>query len=108
MVLAYEAIRLHRLINIDTEPCAGDFKRLAKICGIEDYNVLCAASPDSADASSVDALADNTDLQIRLQQPNLPDLETELHVRYAALISEVENCLLIMPNSHAVAASVCF
>ena len=91
MTYPEELIRLHRLLDdIDTGLCAGDFKKLAKICGIEDYKVLFAASSDSADASSVAALVDDTDLPIRLQQPHLHDLETELHVRYAAIISEVE------------------
>ena len=80
--MLYEAITLHRLlVNIDTGLCAGD---------IEDYKVIFSASSISADAVSVDAVADDTDLPIGLQQPNLPDLESELHVQYAAIISEVE------------------
>ena len=91
VVLLYEAIRLHRLLdNIDTGLCAGDFKKLVQTCDIEDYKVLFSASSISADAVSVDAVADDTDLPIVLQQPNLPDLESELHVQYAAIISEVE------------------
>ena len=89
--MLYEAIRLHRLLdNIDTRLCAGDFKKLVKVCDIEDYKVLFATSCSSVDAVSVDAVADDTDLPIGLQQPNLPDLESELHVQYAAIISEVE------------------
>ena len=91
VVLLYEAIRLHRLLdNIDTGLCAGDFKKLVQTCDIEDYKVLFSASSISADAVSVNAVADDTDLPIGLQQPNLPDLESELHVQYAAIISEVE------------------
>ena len=53
VVLLYEAIRLHRLLdNIDTGLCAGDFQKLVKVCDIEDYKVLCAASAISADAVS--------------------------------------------------------
>ena len=89
--MLYEAIRLHRLLdNIDTGLCAGDFKKLVQTCDIEDYKVLFSASSISADAVSVDAVADDTDLPIGLQQPNLPDLDSELHVQYAAIISEVE------------------
>ena len=63
---------------------------LVTLKGIENYKVLFAANSDSADGSSVDALAHDTDLPIRPQQPNLHDLETELHVWYAAIISEVD------------------
>ena len=91
VVLLYEAIRLHRLLdNIDTGLCAGDFKKLVRICDIENYKVLFSANSISADAVSVDAVADDTDLPIGLQKPNLPDLESELHVQYAAIICEVE------------------
>ena len=61
-----------------------------QICDIEDFKVLFSASSISADVVSVDAVADDTDLPIGLQQHNLPDLESELHVQYAAIISEVE------------------
>ena len=61
-----------------------------KVCDSEDYKVISSASSISADAVSVDAVADDTDLPIRLQQPNLPDLESELHVQYAAIRSDVE------------------
>ena len=88
VVLVYEAIRLHRLL--DNILCAGDFKKLVQICDIEDYKVIFSASSISADVVSIDAVADDTDLPIGLQQPNLPDLESELHVQYAAIISEVE------------------
>ena len=80
--------RLHRLL--DNRLCAGDFKKLVQICDIEDYKVIFFASSISADAVSVDAVADDIDLPIGLQQPNLPDLESEFHVQYAAIISEVE------------------
>ena len=73
--MLYEAIRLHRLLdNIDTGLCAGDFKKLVQICDIEEYKVLFSASSISADAVSVDAVADDTDLLIGLQQPNPTDL----------------------------------
>ena len=54
-----------------------------------------------------DAVADDTDLPIGLQQLNLPDLESELHVQYVAIISKVEKCLLMMPNFHVAALSGC-
>ena len=89
VVSVYEAIRQHRLLeSIDVGLCAGDFEKLLEICRIEDCKVLFSAS--SCDASSIDALADSTDQLIRLQQPNLPDLESELCVLHATLISEVE------------------
>ena len=89
--MLYEAIRLHRLLDhIDTGLCAGDFKKLVQICDIEDYKVLVSTSSISADAVSGDAVANDTDLPIGLQQPNLADLESELHVQYVAIISEVE------------------
>ena len=37
-----------------------------KVCDIEDYKVLFSTSSSSADAVSVDAVADDTDLPIRL------------------------------------------
>ena len=64
-------------------------KELANICGIKEYyKKLFTAS--SCDASSTVALVDDTDLPVRLQQLNLPNLESELCVQYADIISEVE------------------
>ena len=85
--LLYEAIRQHHLLeSIDTALCAGEFEKLTKLCGISDYNdLLKTCSSDSA------ADVEDGDSQlIRLQQPNLPDLETDLYVEHAELIADVE------------------
>ena len=67
--LLYEAIRQHRLLgSIDTALRAGDFEKLTKLCGISDYNKICS-SDSGADVEDGDSQP------IRLQQPNLPDLE---------------------------------
>lgn len=87
LVLLYEAIRYHHLLDsIDTALCAGDFETLSKICGIVDYKVLfreCAGDQDPL-------LDKGTNQSIRLQQPNLPDVETDLHLQHAELIANVE------------------
>ena len=85
--LLYEAIRQHRLLqSIDTALCAGEFEKLTKLCAISDYNdLLKTCSSDSA------ADVEDGDSQlIRLQQPNLPDLETDLYIEHAELIADIE------------------
>ena len=53
------------------------------------------------------ASSDSANQPIRLQQPNLPDLETHLHIQHAELIADVEKSLLLMQNFLAVVVSDC-
>ena len=103
LVLLYEAIRYHHLLDsIDTALCAGDFETLSKICGIADYEVLfrvCAGGPDPL-------LDKGTNQSIRLQQPNLPDVETDFHLQHAELIANMEKSLRTMQIFLAVVVSV--
>ena len=87
LILLYEAIRQHRLLHrIDTALCAGDFEALITICGIEDCKALfTTCSPDQTAS-----FQDSANQPIRLQQSNLPDLETDLHLQHVGLIADVE------------------
>ena len=87
LILLYEAIRQHRLLDsIDTALCAGDFEALLTICGMQDCKALfTTCSPDQTSS-----LEDSANQPIRLQQSNLPDLETYLHLQHVGLIAEVE------------------
>ena len=88
LILLYEAIRQHRLLDsIDTALCAGDFEALLTICGMQDCKALfTTCSPDQTAS-----LEDSANQPIRLQQSNLPDVETYLHLHHVGLIAEVEN-----------------
>ena len=87
LILLYEAIRQHHLLDsIDTALCAGDFEALLTICGMQDCKALfTTCSPDQTSS-----LEDSVNQPIRLQQSNLPDLETYLHLQHVGLIAEVE------------------
>ena len=88
LILLYEAIRQHRLLDsIDTALCAGDFEKLLTICGIVDCKALFTACSTEDSAS----FKDGGNQPIRFQQPNLPDLETNLHLQHAELIADVKN-----------------
>ena len=87
LILLYEAIRQHRLIDsIDTALCAGDFEALLTICRMQDCKTLFTTCSLDQAAS----LEDSANQPIRLQQSNLPDLETYLHLQHVGLITEVE------------------
>ena len=84
--LLYEAIRQHRLlVSIDTAPCAGNFDRLSKLCGISHCELF--SSDSNEDSCGAADSEDAVDQPIRLQQPNLPDLESHLHVEHAEFIA---------------------
>ena len=87
LILLYEAIRQHRLLDsIDTALRAGDFEKLLMICDIVDYKALFTSCSIDHSAS----FKDSANQPIRLQQPNLPDLETHLHIQHAELIADVD------------------
>ena len=90
-------------VDIDTGLCGGD------LCKSVTLRTIMFSFPQALVVLMLrDAVADDTDLPIGgLQQPNLPDLESELHVQYVAIISKVEKCLLMMPNFHVAALSGC-
>ena len=92
VVLLYEAIRLHhQLDRIDNALCAGDFSSLVQLCGLSDYKVLFkACSVDEACSSAIGPEDDDTSQPIRLQEPKLPDLESDLHIEHAELIEAIE------------------
>ena len=87
--------------SIDTALSAGDFEKLLTICGIVDCNAPFTSC--SADQSAI--VKDDGNQTIRLQQPNLPDLETDLHLLHAELIADVEKSLLMMQYFLAVVVS---
>ena len=88
--LLYEAIRQHRLLqSIYTALCAGDFAKLSKLCGISHCKLF--SSDSNEDSCGAADSEDAVNQPIRLQQPNLPDLESHLHVEHAELIANVEN-----------------
>ena len=85
--MLYESIRQHRLLeSIDTALCAGDFEKLRKICDISEYKVLLSACSSVQSTMSEDGV----NQPIRLQQPNLPHLETDMHLEHAELIADVK------------------
>ena len=61
-------------------------------CGISDYNDLrkTCSSDSAADVEDGDSQP------IRLQQHNLPDLETDLYVEHAELIADIAKRFLMM------------
>ena len=89
-VLLYTAIRQHRLIDsIDTALCAGGFEKLAELCHVSDYKDLfkaCSSSDDDIAAG----LDHDSSQPIKLQEQKFPDIESNLHVEYAALIANLE------------------
>ena len=81
----YETIREHQPIEgIDVALAAGDFENLCELCGISDYKCLLTPEPSGS------ILFDDTEEPRRLQQPKLIDPESDLHVKHAALIAEIE------------------
>ena len=105
--LLYDAIRKHRLLeSIDIALCAGDFAKLSKLCGISHCKLF--SSDSNEDSCGAADSEDAVNQPIRLQQPNLPDLESHLHVEHAELIANVEIFLLMMQNFPIAAASGCF
>ena len=87
--LLYDAIRQHRLLeSIDTALCAGDFAKLSILCGISHCKLF--SSDSNEDSCGAADSEDAVHQPIRLQQPNLPDLESHLHVEHAELIANVE------------------
>ena len=102
LILLYEAIRQHRLLDrIDTALCAGDFEALLTICGLED----CKALFTTCSLNQTASLEDSANQPIRLQQSNLPDLETYLHLQHVGLIADVEKKFALMQNFLAVVVS---
>ena len=60
-----------------------------KLCAVS-YGKLFSSIDSNEDSCGAADLGDAVDEPIRLQQPNLPDLESRLHVEHAELIAEVE------------------
>ena len=90
--LLYKAIRQHRLLeSIDIALCAGNFEKLSKLCGISHCKLF--SSDSNEDSCGTADSEDAVDQPIRLQQPNLPDLESHLHVEHAELIADVGHFL---------------
>ena len=60
-----------------------------KLCAVS-YGKLFSSIDSNEDSCGAADLGDAVNEPIRLQQPNLPDLESHLHVEHAELIAEVE------------------
>ena len=90
--LLYDAIRSHKIIDgIDRALTAGDFVSLARmLCGIANYKKLFGDSTSTADSSD---LTNATENPLVLQQPKLPDLESELIIDNAEMILQLEKLL---------------
>ena len=78
------------LHSIDTALCVGDFETLCCLCCISDYKELFSASMSHSGSS---AALNVDDQPIALQQPKLPDLESDLHREHAELIADLEKKL---------------
>ena len=78
------------LHSIDTALCVGDFETLCCLCCISDYKKLFTASMSRSGCS---AALNVDDQPIALQQPKLPDLESDLHIEHAELIADLEKKL---------------
>jgi len=86
--IVYEAKREDfKVESIDTALCAGDFEKLCKLCGMLHYKDL--FSTEQTSDSCCDSNC-NIEVPLRLQEPKLPDLESNMHVEHAALIAEIE------------------
>ena len=90
--LVYEARKLHTFLeSVDTALCSGNFEKLSNLCNISNYGVL--LSTKSNNTTGTAEPADDMKHSIRLQQPNLPNLEAILYIDNAELINETENKL---------------
>ena len=86
LCLLYEAVRHHKMLHsIDTALCVGDFETLCCLCCISDDKKLFSAGISRSGCNA----ALNVDQLIALQQPKLPDLESDLHVEHAELIADL-------------------
>jgi len=83
--IVYEAKRED--FKIDVALCAEDFEKLCKLCGMLHYKDL--FSTEQTSDSCCDSNC-NIAMPLRLQEPKLPDLESNMHVEHAALIAEIE------------------
>ena len=90
--LLYDAIRSHKIIYaIDRALKAGDFVSLARmLCGIANYKKLLGDSTSTSDSSDLTNAAEKP---LVLQQPKLPDLESELIIDNAEMILQLEKLL---------------
>ena len=77
LFLLYNTIREHSpLDSIDMALCAGDFEELCQLCGISDYTCLISTVLSSG------SCVEDAEEPRSLQQPKLPDLESDLHVTH--------------------------
>ena len=91
--LLYDTIRSHKIIDgIDRALKAGDFALLARLCGIANYKKMFGNASDSTSTDSSD-LTNATEKPIVLQQPKLPDLESELIIDNSEMILQLEKVL---------------
>ena len=81
--------------------CEGDFIKLFQVFGIKKRNfglILQENTSSSHKAKSIDQADDSSDPAETLQQPDLPDIESDLHIKYADLISKLEKQLARHPE----------
>ena len=82
----YEAIRYHKLIaSINSSLRAGKFATLAAYCGFSDYTKLYSRDSTEKDCAPKPKLD--------IQKQKLPDIESELLVKHAGMIAELEKKL---------------
>ena len=90
--LVYTAYKNHKMVHdIDVALCEGDFSKLFQVFGIQErhFGMLLKGNADnSCRTDIIDQADDSTEQADTLQQPNLPDIESDLHIKYAHLISK--------------------
>ena len=87
----YESIRYHKFIaGIDSALRTGKFVSLALLCHFRDYRKL-FSSDLSGEASFARPSVD-------IQKPNMPDIESELCIKYANMVAELEKKLADNPE----------
>ena len=83
-------------INLDNALCSADFQELMKLTDIESYGALYKGSKGESGCACENST------------PGLPNLEPQLKVRHAQLITSLEKKVNDYPEHAAVAVSGCF
>ena len=82
------------IASIDSALKTGKFASLALWCGIKDYRKLFSSEHNSNSTDTNCASKPTVDIQ----RPNLPDVESELQVKHAQMIAELEKKLADDPE----------
>ena len=87
--------------DIDVAMCEGDFIKLCQVFGTTKCNfglILQENTSSSHKAKSIDQADNSSDLAETLQQPDLPDIKSDLHITHADLNSKLEKHLAHHPE----------